>query len=199
MVVFRLGKLYMNKPLGPGIVIILPCVDSYTVVDLRTMSYDVPSQEMLTKDSVTVSVDAAIYFRTSDPIATISAAVDSILSTKQLAQTTIRNVLGTRSLSEIMSAREEIALQAQEILNPTAANWGIKLERVEVKDIKLPRELTRLADAKIVSAAGELNASFSLREAAKRFEGSPTAIQLRYLQTLTRISQQLNHTVIFHN
>uniref|UniRef100_A0A914Q165 Band 7 domain-containing protein n=1 Tax=Panagrolaimus davidi TaxID=227884 RepID=A0A914Q165_9BILA len=167
MVVFRLGKLYMNKPLGPGIVIILPCVDSYTVVDLRTMSYDVPSQEMLTKDSVTVSVDAAIYFRTSDPIATISAAVDSILSTKQLAQTTIRNVLGTRSLSEIMSAREEIALQAQEILNPTAANWGIKLERVEVKDIKLPRELTRvlaieaeasrLADAKIVSAAGELN------------------------------------------
>uniref|UniRef100_A0A914Z4K8 Band 7 domain-containing protein n=1 Tax=Panagrolaimus superbus TaxID=310955 RepID=A0A914Z4K8_9BILA len=167
MVVFRLGKLYRNAPLGPGVVIILPCVDSYTVVDLRTMSYDVPSQEMLTKDSVTVSVDAAIYFRTSNPILTISAAVDSILSTKQLAQTTIRNVLGTRSLSDIMSAREEIALQAQEILNPTAANWGIKLERVEVKDIRLPRELTRvlaieaeasrLADAKIVSAAGELN------------------------------------------
>uniref|UniRef100_A0A7E4VJ04 PHB domain-containing protein n=1 Tax=Panagrellus redivivus TaxID=6233 RepID=A0A7E4VJ04_PANRE len=206
MVVFRLGRLLNNAPLGPGVIIILPCIDAHTVVDLRTMSYDVPSQEMLTKDSVTVSVDAAVYFRTSDPVATIAAAVDSYLSTKQLAQTTLRNVLGTKSLSEIMSAREEIALQAQEILDPTAARWGIKVERVEVKDIRLPRELCRVlareaeaareADAKIVSATGELNASIALRRAADTISDSPIAIQLRYLQTLARISTTHNHTIV---
>uniref|UniRef100_A0AC34RSX0 Band 7 domain-containing protein n=1 Tax=Panagrolaimus sp. JU765 TaxID=591449 RepID=A0AC34RSX0_9BILA len=149
---------------------------------------------MLTADSVTVSVDAAVYFRSSNPVANITAAIDANLSTKQLAQTTLRNVLGTRSLSEIMSAREEIALQAQEILDPTAARWGIKVERVEVKDIRLPRELTRVlareaeaareADAKVAIANGERNASTALRSAADEICKSPIAIQLRYLQTV---------------
>uniref|UniRef100_A0A914DPU9 Band 7 domain-containing protein n=1 Tax=Acrobeloides nanus TaxID=290746 RepID=A0A914DPU9_9BILA len=185
---------------------VLPCVDEHHMIDLRIMSYDVPSQEMLTKDSVTVSVDAAVYYRASDPIATISCIADAHLSTKQLAQTTLRNVLGTRTLSEIMIDREGIALQAQEVLDEGTYPWGIKVERVEVKDIRLPRELTRVlaaeaeasreADAKVVSAAGELNASVALKQAADQLTGSPAAIQLRYLQTLGRISNSKNHTIV---
>ncbi|CAD5229513.1 unnamed protein product [Bursaphelenchus okinawaensis] len=206
MVVFRLGRIKGNGTMGPGVVMILPCVDEHHMIDLRTMSYDVPSQEMLTKDSVTVSVDAAVYYRTSDPVATINCIADAHLSTKMLAQTALRNVLGTRTLSEIMCERESIAQQAQVVLDEGTDPWGIKVERVEVKDIRLPRELCRVlaaeaeasreADAKIVSAAGELNASVALKCAADRFKNSPAAIQLRYLQTLNRISTSQNHTII---
>ncbi|KAK0390434.1 hypothetical protein QR680_019351 [Steinernema hermaphroditum] len=206
MVVFRLGRVLQRRALGPGVVIVLPCIDEHHLIDLRTMSYDVPSQEMLTKDSVTVSVDAAVYFRTCDPVATISSNRDARVSTRQLAQTTLRNVLGTRTLSEIMSDREGIALQAQSMLDEGTHPWGIKVERVEVKDIRLPRELCRVlaaeaeasreADAKVVSANGELKASMALKEAADSIASSPAALQLRYLQTLARISTTQNHTIV---
>uniref|UniRef100_A0A1I7XZW3 PHB domain-containing protein n=1 Tax=Steinernema glaseri TaxID=37863 RepID=A0A1I7XZW3_9BILA len=206
LVVFRLGRVLQHKALGPGVVIVLPCIDEHHLVDLRTTSYDVPSQEMLTKDSVTVSVDAAVYFRTCDPVATISRNRDARVSTRQLAQTTLRNVLGTRTLSEIMSDREGIAFQAQALLDEGTHPWGIKVERVEVKDIRLPRELCRVlaaeaeasreADAKVVSANGELQASSALKEAADSIAASPAALQLRYLQTLSRISTTQNHTIV---
>ncbi|TKR72197.1 hypothetical protein L596_019687 [Steinernema carpocapsae] len=206
LVVFRLGRLLRRKPLGPGVVLVLPCIDEHHLIDLRTMSYDVPSQEMLTKDSVTVSVDAAVYFRTCDPVATIASISDARISTRQLAQTTLRNVLGTRTLSEIMSDREGIAQQAQAVLDEGTHPWGIKVERVEVKDIRLPRELCRVlaaeaeasreADAKVVSANGELKASVALKQAADSMAESPAAIQLRYLQTLARISTAQNHTIV---
>uniref|UniRef100_A0A0N5C754 PHB domain-containing protein n=1 Tax=Strongyloides papillosus TaxID=174720 RepID=A0A0N5C754_STREA len=206
MVVYRLGRLRGPKAIGPGIVLILPCIDEHYTIDLRTMSYDVPSQEMLTKDSVTVSVDAAVYFRTQDPVATIAKVSDAHLSTKQLAQTTLRNILGTRTLSEIMAEREGIALQAQEVLDGGTFAWGIKVERVEIKDIRLPRELCRVlaaeaeasrnADARCVSALGELESSVCLKKAADKLSETPSAIQLRYLQTLTRISRIHNHTIV---
>ncbi|KHN74561.1 Stomatin-3 [Toxocara canis] len=206
MVVFRLGRLLSSSPHGPGVVVVLPCIDEHHMIDLRTMSYDVPSQEMLTRDSVTVSVDAAVYFRTWDPIATIAGITDAHLSTRQLAQTTLRNVLGTRTLSEIMTDREGIALQAQTVLDEGTDSWGIKVERVELKDIRLPRELCRAlaaeaeasreADASIVSASGELNACTALRRAADLLSGSPAALQLRYLQTLARIATFKNHTIV---
>lgn len=206
MVVYRLGRLRGPKAIGPGIVLILPCIDEHHTIDLRTMSYDVPSQEMLTKDSVTVSVDAAVYFRTQDPVATIAKVSDAHLSTKQLAQTTLRNILGTRTLTEIMAEREGIALQAQEVLDGGTFVWGIKVERVEIKDIRLPRELCRVlaaeaeasrnADARYVSAQGELESSFYYKDAANKLSETPCALQLRYLQTLTKISRIHNHTIV---
>uniref|UniRef100_A0A915D088 Band 7 domain-containing protein n=1 Tax=Ditylenchus dipsaci TaxID=166011 RepID=A0A915D088_9BILA len=203
MVVFRLGRL---KPeMGPGVVMVLPCIDLYHMIDLRTRSYDVPSQEMLTKDSVTVCVDAAVYFRVSDPIATVFCILDAHLSTKQLAQTTLRNCLGTRTLTEIMMDREGIAMEAQAILDEGTDPWGIKVERVEVKDIRLPRELTRVlaaeaeasreADAR-VSLTWSEKASVALKRAAENFAGSSAAVNLRYLQTLCRIAAYKNHTIV---
>ncbi|CAI4225963.1 unnamed protein product [Auanema sp. JU1783] len=206
MVVFRLGRIRGRRPLGPGIVFVLPFIDDHETVDLRTMSYDVPTQEMLTRDSVTVSVDAAVYYRTRDPIAALSAVTDAHLSTRQLAQTTLRNVLGTRTLGQIMIDREGIAAQAKMILDQVTATWGIHVERVEIKDIRLPRELCRAmaaeaeavreSDARVVCAQGELNASVALRKAADELSGCPTALQLRYLHSLTKISAHDNHTVV---
>ncbi|VDD90456.1 unnamed protein product [Enterobius vermicularis] len=206
MVIFRLGRLLRSSPKGPGLVLILPCIDEHHLVDLRTMSYDVPSQEMLTRDSVTVSVDAAVYFKTRDPVATISSITDAHMSTKQLAQTTLRNVVGTRTLSEIMSDRKGIAAQTQEVLHEGTNPWGIQVERVELKDIRVPTELCRAlateaeaarnADAKVVSASGEFEASVVLKQAADKFLDSPAAVQLRYLQTLGKIAAQNNHTII---
>uniref|UniRef100_A0A183CEZ1 LNS2 domain-containing protein n=1 Tax=Globodera pallida TaxID=36090 RepID=A0A183CEZ1_GLOPA len=206
MVVFRLGRLLEGSLKGPGIVFLLPFIDQHTQVDLRVRSYDVPSQEMLTKDSVTVSVDAAVYFRTSDPVAAISCIMDSTLSTKQLAQTTLRNILGTRTLTEIMLEREGISKVIQKMLDEGTTPWGIKVERVELKDIRLPKGLLRAlaveaeaargASARVVSAEGELNASGSLRNAADHLSGSAVAIHLRFLQTLARISTYRNHTYV---
>uniref|UniRef100_A0A0N5AWG4 PHB domain-containing protein n=1 Tax=Syphacia muris TaxID=451379 RepID=A0A0N5AWG4_9BILA len=206
MVVFRLGRLRGNSAKGPGIVLLLPCIDEHYLVDLRTMCYDVPSQEMLTRDSVTVSIDAAVYFKTRDPIATIARIADAHQSTKQLAQTTLRNIVGTRTLSEIMLDREGIACQTQEALHEGTNPWGIQVESVELKDIRVPTELCRAlateaeaareADAKVVSASGEFEASVVLKQAADKFVNSPAAVQLRYLQTLGRIAAQNNHTII---
>lgn len=235
--VYRLGRPF-GRPLGPGLVVILPCIDEHQVVDLRTHTYDIPSQEMLTRDSVTVTVDAAVYIKTTcvgtfsrrnlrDPLATISCVTDANASTRQLTQTTLRSVFGTRTLAEVMSDREGIAREAQLSLgagdhntSPEASAatqfWGITVERVEVKDIRLPRELCRAmaaeaeasreAEAKYISAQGELGvslkshkelqASVALSRAATELASSPAAIQLRFMQTLVHISAHKNHTVV---
>ncbi|CAL2049644.1 unnamed protein product [Caenorhabditis brenneri] len=206
MVIFRLGRLWHDNPKGPGIVLVLPFIDAYKSVDLRVMSYDVPTQEMLTRDSVTIGVDAAVYYRTSDPIACLTRVNDAHMSTRQLAQSSLRNVLGTRTLAELMTDRHGIAVQVKHILDSATLFWGIHVERVEIKDIRLPREMCRAmaaeaeaqreSDAKVVTAQGELDASMAFQKAADELAGSPTALQLRYLQTLVKISAHDNHTIV---
>uniref|UniRef100_A0AAF5PMU2 Band 7 domain-containing protein n=1 Tax=Wuchereria bancrofti TaxID=6293 RepID=A0AAF5PMU2_WUCBA len=206
-VIFRLGRLIGGGAKGPGIFFVLPCIESYAKVDLRTVSFNVPPQEILTKDSVTVSVDAVIYYRICN--ATISVAnVENVHhSTRLLAQTTLRNMLGTKSLSEILSDRDAIALSMQALLDDVTERWGIKVERVEIKDVRLPIQLqramaaeaeaTREARAKVIAAEGEQKASHSLQEAALTISKSPAALQLRYLQTLSSVAAEKNSTVIF--
>ncbi|XP_035034069.1 stomatin (EPB72)-like 3b [Hippoglossus stenolepis] len=206
-VIFRLGRITDRKAKGPGIFFVLPCTDSFVKVDLRTISFDIPPQEILTKDSVTVSVDGVVYFRVSDPIASVANVSNADLSTRLLAQTTLRNVLGTKNLSEVLSDREIIAHTMQSSLDEATDPWGIKVERVEIKDVKLPVQLqramaaeaeaTREARAKVISAEGEMNASRALKEASLVIAESPSALQLRYLQTLSTIAAEKNSTIIF--
>uniref|UniRef100_A0A7E4W217 PHB domain-containing protein n=1 Tax=Panagrellus redivivus TaxID=6233 RepID=A0A7E4W217_PANRE len=206
-VIFRLGRLVPGGARGPGIFFIVPCIDSYRKVDLRVVSFDVPPQEILSKDSVTVAVDAVIYFRISNATISITNIEDSSRSTKLLAQTTLRNILGTKTLSEILSDREAVSMLMQSTLDEATEPWGVKVERVEMKDVRLPVQLqramaaeaeaTREAKAKIIAAEGEEKASRSLAEAASVVAQSPAAIQLRFLQTLNSISAEKNHTIIF--
>ncbi|CAH3110042.1 unnamed protein product, partial [Porites lobata] len=206
-VIFRLGRLMSGGAKGPGLFFILPCIDSYQKVDLRTVSFDVPPQEILTKDSVTVAVDAVVYFRISDPTMSVTNVEKVDQSTRLLAQTTLRNFLGTKNLSEILTDREEISKTMQTHLDEATDPWGVKVERVEVKDVRLPLQLqramaaeaeaTRDARAKVIAAEGEMNASRALKEAADIISESPSALQLRYLQTLTSISAEKNSTIIF--
>ncbi|XP_034462940.1 stomatin (EPB72)-like 3b [Hippoglossus hippoglossus] len=206
-VIFRLGRITDRKAKGPGIFFVLPCTDSFVKVDLRTISFDIPPQEILTKDSVTVSVDGVVYFRVSDPIASVANVSNADFSTRLLAQTTLRNVLGTKNLSEVLSDREIIAHTMQSSLDEATDPWGIKVERVEIKDVKLPVQLqramaaeaeaTREARAKVISAEGEMNASRALKEASLVIAESPSALQLRYLQTLSTIAAEKNSTIIF--
>ena len=204
-VIYRLGKLDGAK--GPGLFFIVPCLDSVHKVDLRTVSFDVPPQEVLTKDSVTVAVDAVVYYHVQDPAASINNAENSQYSTKLLAQTTLRNMLGTKSLSGILADKEEITNSMQLILDHATDPWGIKIERVEIKDVRLPQQMQRAmaaeaeaardAKAKIIAAKGELDASKALKEAADVISQSNGALQLRYLQTLTTIAAERNSTIIF--
>ncbi|XP_060941650.1 stomatin (EPB72)-like 3b [Limanda limanda] len=206
-VIFRLGRITDRKAKGPGIFFVLPCTDSFVKVDLRTISFDIPPQEILTKDSVTVSVDGVVYFRVKDPIASVANVSNADFSTRLLAQTTLRNVLGTKNLSEVLSDREIIAHTMQSSLDEATDPWGIKVERVEIKDVKLPVQLqramaaeaeaTREARAKVISAEGEMNASRALKEASLVIAESPSALQLRYLQTLSTIAAEKNSTIIF--
>merc|ERR1712031_90994 len=165
-VIFRLGRLSGAK--GPGLFFILPCIDELQRVDLRTVSFDIPPQEVLTKDSVTIAVDAVVYYKIQDANASIQNVENASESTRMLAQTTLRNMLGTRTLSGILSEREEIAQEMLELLDKATDPWGIKVERVEVKDVRLPvnlqramaaeAEAAREAKAKIIAAEGEMNA-----------------------------------------
>lgn len=206
-VIFRLGRLVSGGAKGPGLFFIIPCIDSYTKVDMRTVSFDVPPQEVLTKDSVTVAVDAVVYYRIQNATMSITNVEDSNRSTRLLAQTTLRNVLGTKNLSEILSDRESISHVMQTSLDEATDPWGVKVERVEVKDVRLPVQLQRAmaaeaeaareARAKVIAAEGEQKASRALKEAADVMMESPAAIQLRYLQTLNTISAEKNSTIIF--
>ena len=206
-VMFRLGRILPGGPKGPGIFFILPCIDTYRKVDLRTVTFDVPPQEILTKDSVTVSVDAVIYYRVFQPTTAITNVVDFSHSTRLLAATTLRNCLGTKSLSDILMDREGISQYMQVSLDGSTDPWGVKVERVEIKDVRLPIELQRAmaaeaeasreAKAKVIAAEGEHKSSRALKEAAEVISESPNAIQLRYLQTLNSIAAEKNSTIIF--
>jgi len=206
-VIFRLGRLLDGGSKGPGIFFVLPCIESYQRVDLRTITLDVPPQEVLTKDSVTVSVDAVVYYRVSNATVSVANVENAHHSTRLLAQTTLRNILGTKSLHEILSDRESISTSMQNALDDATEPWGIKVERVEIKDVRLPVQLQRAmaaeaeaareARAKVIAAEGEQKASRALRQAADIVSESPAAIQLRYLQTLNSISAEKNSTIIF--
>ncbi|XP_026671793.1 band 7 protein AGAP004871 isoform X1 [Ceratina calcarata] len=206
-VIFRLGRLLSGGAKGPGMFFILPCVDNYARVDLRTRTYDVPPQEVLTKDSVTVSVDAVVYYRVNNATISITNVENAHHSTKLLAQTTLRNTMGTRPLHEILSERETISGNMQVALDEATDAWGIKVERVEIKDVRLPVQLQRAmaaeaeaareARAKVIAAEGEQKASRALREASEVIGDSPAALQLRYLQTLNTISSEKNSTIVF--
>jgi len=206
-VIFRLGRLLPGGAKGPGIFFVLPCIESYQKVDLRTITLGVPPQEVLTKDSVTVSVDAVVYYRVSNATVSVANVENAHHSTRLLAQTSLRNTLGTKNLHEILSDRESISLAMQTILDEATAAWGIKVERVEIKDARLPEQLQRAmaaeaeaareARAKVIAAEGEKKASGALREASEIISESPAALQLRYLQTLNSISAEKNSTIIF--
>ncbi|XP_023324186.1 band 7 protein AGAP004871 [Eurytemora carolleeae] len=206
-VIFRLGRLLKGGARGPGIFFIIPCVDSYTKVDMRVLTFDVPPQEILTKDSVTVHVDAIMYYKVNNATSCIANVDDYGQSTRLLAATTLRNVLGTKSLGDILSERESIAQDMQISLDEATDPWGVKVERVEVKDVRLPQQLQRAmaaeaeaareARAKVIAAEGEHKASRALRHAAEVICESPAALQLRYLQTLNNISAEKNSTIVF--
>uniref|UniRef100_A0A7G3AUY6 Putative prohibitins and stomatins of the pid superfamily protein n=1 Tax=Lutzomyia longipalpis TaxID=7200 RepID=A0A7G3AUY6_LUTLO len=206
-VIFRMGRLRAGGARGPGVFFVLPCIDEYCKVDLRTVSFDVPPQEVLTKDSVTVSVDAVVYYRISDPLKAVIQVANYSHSTRLLAATTLRNVLGTRNLSELLTEREAISHTMQVSLDEATDPWGVKVERVEIKDVSLPMQLQRAmaaeaeasreARAKVIAAEGEMKASRALKEASDIMSESPAALQLRYLQTLNTISSEKNSTIVF--
>lgn len=204
-VIFRLGRLSGAK--GPGLFFILPCIDELIRVDLRTVSFDIPPQEVLTKDSVTIAVDAVVYYKVMNPTWSVANVANASHSTRLLAQTTLRNQLGTKTLAGILEDREEISDTMQQLLDVATDPWGIKVERVEIKDVRLPPQLqramaaeaeaTREAQAKIIAAQGEMDASKALKEAADVINQSSGALQLRYLQTLTGIAAEKNSTIVF--
>ncbi|CAF3535215.1 unnamed protein product [Rotaria socialis] len=206
-VIMRLGRIGSDGAKGPGLFFILPCVDSIVKIDLRTVTFDVPPQEILTRDSVTVSVDAVVYFRIYNPTISVINVENSPIATQLLAATTLRNILGTKTLQEILSDRENISHTMQAHLDEGTEPWGVKVERVEIKDVRLPvsmqrsmaaeAEATREARANVIAAEGEQKASRSLKEAADIISQSPIALQLRYLQTLTTISAEKNSTIVF--
>lgn len=204
-VIFRLGRVQGAK--GPGLFWIIPIVDKMEVVDLRVVTLDVPTQEAITKDNVTVKVNAVCYFRVLDPVAAVINVANYLVATQQIAQTTLRSVLGQSELDELLSERDQINQQLQQIIDDQTEPWGVKVSVVEVKDVELPnsmqRAMARQAEAerekraKIIHAEGEFQASQTLADAAKVMGEEDGAIQLRYLQTLTEISAENNSTIIF--
>ncbi|XP_075257485.1 stomatin-4-like [Convolutriloba macropyga] len=206
-VIYRLGRLMGGKGFGPGMFFMIPCTDTITVIDLRTVCLNLPRQEILSKDSVSVAVDAVVYFKVDDPVASVNNILDAKASTKLLAETTLRNVLGVHTLTEILGQRESLTRQTRAIVDEATHSWGIKVERVEIKDVLLPQtmqrsmaaeaESAREARAKVIAAEGEQQASRALKEAADVINESPAALQLRYLQTLNTISAEKNSTIVF--
>ncbi|RLE31039.1 slipin family protein [Candidatus Acetothermia bacterium] len=204
-VIFRLGRLVGAK--GPGLFLIIPIVDKMVKVDLRTITLDVPPQEVITRDNVPVSVNAVVYFRVVDPQAAVVEVLDFIEATRQISMTTLRSVLGKAELDEILAAREKLNQELQEIIDEHTDPWGIKVITVEIKDVKIPTEMQRAiarqAEAererrsKIINAEGELQAAEKLREAAEIMQRSAGALQLRYLQTLAEIATENATTVVF--
>jgi regulator of protease activity HflC (stomatin/prohibitin superfamily) len=204
-VIFRLGRLVGAK--GPGFFIIIPFVDRMVKVDLRVVTMDVPSQEVITRDNVTVRVNAVVYFRVVDPQASVVKVLDHIRATSQISQTTLRNVLGQSELDELLTKREKLNQMLQKIIDEHTDPWGVKVSVVEIKEVELAEEMKRSMAAqaeaererraKIIHAEGEMQASAKLTEAAAIIGQEPAAIQLRYLQTLTEIAAEKNSTIIF--
>ena len=204
-VVFRLGRLVGAR--GPGVVYVIPLVERMVRVDLRTVTMDIPPQDVITKDNVSVKVNAVLYFRVVDPRRAIVEVIDFLFATSQLAQTTLRSVCGQRELDELLSAREQINQHIQEILDAQTDAWGIKVVAVEIKHIDLPQEMQRAMAAqaeaererraKVINAEGEFQAAQRLAEASAILGQHPTALQLRFLQTLAEVATEHHSTTIF--
>jgi regulator of protease activity HflC (stomatin/prohibitin superfamily) len=204
-VIFRLGRLM--PPKGPGIFLIIPVVDKVVRVDLRTITMDVPAQEVITKDNVPVKVNAVVYFRVIDPSRSVVQVQNYIAATSQIAQTTLRSVLGQSDLDHLLTERDKLNTRLQEIIDEQTDPWGIKVSIVEIKDVEIPasmqRAMARQAEAererraKVISAEGEFQASEKLSQAAEVLSKTPASIQLRYLQTLSEIAAEKNSTTIF--
>jgi len=204
-VIFRLGRLVGAK--GPGLFFIIPFIDRMVKIDLRVVTLDIPSQEAITRDNVTVRVNAVCYFRVVDPEAAVVRVEKFLIATLQIAQTTMRSVLGQSELDELLSKREEINTRLQQIIDEQTAPWGIKVSIVEVKDVELPQEMKRAMArqaeaerdkrAKIINAEGEFLAAEQLANAANIINAAPSALQLRYLQTLADISSDQSRIIIF--
>jgi regulator of protease activity HflC (stomatin/prohibitin superfamily) len=204
-VIFRLGRLIGAK--GPGLFFIIPFVDKMVKVDLRTITLDVPPQEVITKDNVPVHVNAVVYFRVVNPTAAVVEVLDFIEATRQISMTTLRSIVGKSELDELLTERERLNRELQKIIDEHTDPWGVKVITVEIKDVKIPAEMQRAiarqAEAererrsKVIHAEGELQAAEKLREAAAIMQQSPGALQLRYLQTLTEISAEKTNTIVF--
>ena len=205
-VIFRLGRL-LGKPKGPGIFFVFKPIDKMVRIGLRTIALDVPPQDIITKDNVSVQVNAVIYFRVMDPNKAITEVENYGFATSQMAQTTLRSITGERELDELLSQREEINKQLQEILDKQTDPWGIKVSNVEIKHVdlteQLKRAMARQAEAererraKIIGAEAEFQAAAKLVEAAKMMADHPMALQMRYLQTLSEIATENNSTTLF--
>src|SRR5215471_6057284 len=205
-IVFRLGRL-LPEPKGPGLFFLIPVVDRMVKVDLRTITLNIPPQEVITKDNVPVRVNAVAYFRIVEPKDAIVQVENYMVATSQIAQTTLRSVLGQHSLDELLSEREKINTILQGIIDEQTAPWGIKISIVEVKDVEIPqgmqRAMARQAEAererraKVIAAEGEFQASERLKDAANVIEEHPVALQLRYLQTLLELGGSPSTTIVF--
>ena len=203
-VVFRLGRLVGAR--GPGLFFLIPFVDKMRIIDLRVVTSQIPPQEVISRDNVTIRVSAVLYFRVLDPSSAVTRVVDYTQATFQIAQTTLRSVLGQSELDELLAQREHINQRLQQIIDEQTGPWGVKVSTVEVKDVELPesmqRAMARQAEAerekraKVIHAEGELQASQTLAEAARVLSSQESAIQLRYLQTLSEIAVEKNSTIV---
>jgi len=204
-VIFRLGRLIAQK--GPGLILLIPIVDQMVRVDLRTVTLNVPPQEVITKDNVTVRVTAVAYFRVIDPNKAVTEVENFLLATSQISQTTLRSVLGKAELDSLLAERERLNIELQQIIDEQTEPWGVKVSTVEVKDVELPvemqRAIARQAEAererraKIIAADGEFQAAQKLSDAADIISRNPATLQLRYLQTLLEIGTNDNTTIVF--
>jgi regulator of protease activity HflC (stomatin/prohibitin superfamily) len=205
-VIFRLGRV-LTKPKGPGLIFVFPPIDRMVRVSLRIVVMDIPPQDVITKDNVSVKVNAVVYFRVMEPQKAILEVQDFVFATSQLAQTTLRSVLGEVSLDELLSEREKLNLQLQEIIDKHTDPWGIKVQLVEMKHVDLPENMVRAIAkqaeaererrAKVIHAEGEFQASDKLKKAADVISGNPQALQLRFLGTLAEVATEKNSTIIF--
>ena len=204
-VIFRLGRIIPSK--GPGIIFLIPIIDKLSRISLRLITLDVPPQDVITRDNVSIKVNAVVYYRVMDPNSAIVDVENYAYATSQLAQTTLRSVCGQAELDELLAEREKISIHLQEILDKDTDPWGIKVSKVEIKHIDLPPEMQRAMAkqaeaererrAKVIHADGEFQASQKLSEAAIIISKDPTALQLRYLQTLSEIATEKNSTMLF--
>ena len=204
-VVFRLGRLIGAK--GPGLFLVIPFIDRMVKIDMRTITLDVPAQDVITRDNVTVRVNAVVYFRVINPESAVVKVLNFIQATSQISQTTLRNVLGQHELDGLLSQREQLNQDLQSIIDEQTDPWGVKVSIVEIKDVELPEpmrrsmaaqaEAERMRRAKIIHAEGELQASQKLTEAGRTIAKEPVTLQLRYLQTLTEIATEKTNTLVF--
>jgi regulator of protease activity HflC (stomatin/prohibitin superfamily) len=204
-VVFRLGRVIPVK--GPGLVLIWPVIDKLVKVGLRTVTFDVPSQDVITRDNITVKVNAVLYFRVIDPVKAVTDVEDYLFATSQIAQTTLRVILGQSQLDDLLTKREELNAELQKVIDFQTEPWGVKVTAVEVKNVDLPTEMVRAIAkqgeaerekrAKIIHAEGEYQSSQKLSEAAQIIASQPMTLQLRFLQTLVEVAAEKNSTIIF--